>query len=243
MALILCPECNNKISDMTNICIHCGYPVAAMKKVKLSDSTLKIVKEIPIEYVRMIPRVYGKLKEYNIHTIGDLCMISAQDLRSKCKIPRTSINHLSSALAGFGLELPIYSTSGILKEEREWKPVTKYDCTTQKLENVWECDYAFNLHDEYTRDEYETLKMGHLPGDGINFFMYYESGILNIYDSKSGLCLYRILLRDESNQHPVFCYNVDEKLGLDASVYETILKGILRIIINKAAGETSDDSE
>lgn len=27
MALINCPECNGKVSDMANICVHCGYPL------------------------------------------------------------------------------------------------------------------------------------------------------------------------------------------------------------------------
>ena len=26
MALIICPECNNKVSDVAPVCIHCGYP-------------------------------------------------------------------------------------------------------------------------------------------------------------------------------------------------------------------------
>lgn len=27
MALIKCPECGEKISDKSNMCIHCGYPL------------------------------------------------------------------------------------------------------------------------------------------------------------------------------------------------------------------------
>jgi len=27
MALIVCPECNNKVSDQAEACPHCGYPV------------------------------------------------------------------------------------------------------------------------------------------------------------------------------------------------------------------------
>lgn len=30
MALIKCPECGKEISDMSNICIHCGYPLKDM---------------------------------------------------------------------------------------------------------------------------------------------------------------------------------------------------------------------
>ncbi len=31
MALIMCPECGKEISDKAAACIHCGYPVSAMK--------------------------------------------------------------------------------------------------------------------------------------------------------------------------------------------------------------------
>ena len=27
MALIECPECNKEISDMSTICVHCGFPI------------------------------------------------------------------------------------------------------------------------------------------------------------------------------------------------------------------------
>lgn len=32
MALINCPECKKEISDRSDICIHCGYPIARLKK-------------------------------------------------------------------------------------------------------------------------------------------------------------------------------------------------------------------
>lgn len=35
MALIPCPECNENISDKSEICIHCGYP---LKKQELNQS-------------------------------------------------------------------------------------------------------------------------------------------------------------------------------------------------------------
>lgn len=34
MALIKCPECGGKISDKSDKCIHCGYPLKLMKKSK-----------------------------------------------------------------------------------------------------------------------------------------------------------------------------------------------------------------
>lgn len=32
MALIKCPECNKEISDKSNCCIYCGYPIANEKE-------------------------------------------------------------------------------------------------------------------------------------------------------------------------------------------------------------------
>ena len=32
MALIICPECGQKISDKSPACIHCGYPLQEIKK-------------------------------------------------------------------------------------------------------------------------------------------------------------------------------------------------------------------
>lgn len=36
MALIKCPECNNEISDKSNQCIHCGYPLQIAKNTECS---------------------------------------------------------------------------------------------------------------------------------------------------------------------------------------------------------------
>lgn len=40
MAMITCPECGTKISDMSEACIHCGYPLH--KENKPSNGTLVI---------------------------------------------------------------------------------------------------------------------------------------------------------------------------------------------------------
>ncbi len=33
MALIKCPECNKEISDKSEVCIHCGYPLKKMNTI------------------------------------------------------------------------------------------------------------------------------------------------------------------------------------------------------------------
>ena len=47
MALITCPECGKKVSDLAKTCPDCGYPIAAMKpsgtvKIKLKGLAGKV---------------------------------------------------------------------------------------------------------------------------------------------------------------------------------------------------------
>lgn len=39
MALIKCPECGREVSDKAAACPHCGYPLAAMTKMPISEKT------------------------------------------------------------------------------------------------------------------------------------------------------------------------------------------------------------
>jgi cell division protein FtsL len=38
MALITCPECRNEISDIANICVHCGFPISKVEPIILTPS-------------------------------------------------------------------------------------------------------------------------------------------------------------------------------------------------------------
>ncbi len=41
MALIKCPECGKEISDKSEICVHCGYPLKnVMEEVEENDSQI-----------------------------------------------------------------------------------------------------------------------------------------------------------------------------------------------------------
>lgn len=40
MALIKCPECGKDVSDMADVCIHCGYPI--QKRLRQTETTCKI---------------------------------------------------------------------------------------------------------------------------------------------------------------------------------------------------------
>ena len=40
MALIKCPECNKEISDKSEVCIHCGFPIKNIKQANLKNVVL-----------------------------------------------------------------------------------------------------------------------------------------------------------------------------------------------------------
>lgn len=43
MALIKCPECGKEVSDKAPSCIHCGFPLSSMPKVKEEEEQNKIL--------------------------------------------------------------------------------------------------------------------------------------------------------------------------------------------------------
>lgn len=69
MSLIKCPECGKEISDKSEICIHCGYPIKdfilsdienVLSKINLCLNNIKIKNEI----LNNFEQEYDKLKEY-----------------------------------------------------------------------------------------------------------------------------------------------------------------------------------
>lgn len=59
MALIKCPECNKEISDLSSVCVHCGYPIKNIdRKQAIPSNTINNPsphKDIPCRK-RMSPR-------------------------------------------------------------------------------------------------------------------------------------------------------------------------------------------
>lgn len=48
LMLINCPECKKEISDQSEVCIYCGYPIAKIKKkydVKINDCECPLCKQ------------------------------------------------------------------------------------------------------------------------------------------------------------------------------------------------------
>ena len=119
MALINCPECNEKVSEYSNVCVHCGYPISE-KKSKIDNKKLDkqckklsgIGKGYVLDYVnenefRKLERV---LKKYFMLAYKKLNSVYYPALRSGQAvgelISQNTIKHTKS----YELKLPSYKT-------------------------------------------------------------------------------------------------------------------------------------
>lgn len=66
MALIACPECGKEVSDKSEVCIHCGYPLTNTK-CSINGVTYDFKDELPIallertdDYVPAIGKIRKK---------------------------------------------------------------------------------------------------------------------------------------------------------------------------------------
>lgn len=73
MALIVCPECGKEISDKSEVCIHCGYPLINTR-CNINGVVYDFKEELPIallektdEYVS----VYGKIRKKTLLSLAD----------------------------------------------------------------------------------------------------------------------------------------------------------------------------
>ena len=89
MALIECPECGKQISDKSEVCIHCGYPLAEdnMCFINGTKYDLSFIKEYPYNQ-RTIPMV--KIMELTGCTL-DSAGKAVNDIYKTGIIPRTLI--------------------------------------------------------------------------------------------------------------------------------------------------------
>ena len=93
MALIVCPECGKEISDKSEVCIHCGYPLINMinTKCKINGIVYDFKEELPIallekreDYISAIGKIRKKTS-LNLVDGSDLVNI----IRETKAIPET----------------------------------------------------------------------------------------------------------------------------------------------------------
>jgi len=73
MALIVCPECGKEISDKSEVCIHCGYPLINTK-CSINGVIYDFKEELPIALLEKtndyVPAI-GKIRRKTSLTLAD----------------------------------------------------------------------------------------------------------------------------------------------------------------------------
>lgn len=73
MALIVCPECGKEVSDKSEVCIHCGYPLINTK-CNINGVIYDFKEELPIALLEKTDdyvSVYGKIRKKTSLTLAD----------------------------------------------------------------------------------------------------------------------------------------------------------------------------
>lgn len=93
MALINCPECGKQISDQSEVCIHCGFPIENVKSNKILIS----VNGIEYDFTEILNCIKNERKTpaLCIRDISDTCNIPIHEakemyfkLKNKSELPK-----------------------------------------------------------------------------------------------------------------------------------------------------------
>lgn len=72
--LIKCPECKKEISDRSNMCIHCGFPMNKMK------NGICVINNTPYDFLVVLNKIQNNEPiGLVIRTIRDICDMSLSD--------------------------------------------------------------------------------------------------------------------------------------------------------------------
>ena len=102
MALINCPECGKEVSDQSDYCIYCGYPI----KQKQDKTLVEIDNETKEEVIKVEAYDVLLLEYYGFK------LLAKTNLAKICEITSTQANDILS-------ELPCFIYDDITKEEAE----------------------------------------------------------------------------------------------------------------------------
>lgn len=88
MALIQCPECGKDISDTSDICIHCGFPLEKPKKINWIKKHKKkvIIAGVVVALLAFIIFLFSKGKSLLPHTIQNTELMKLLDYSSETQI-------------------------------------------------------------------------------------------------------------------------------------------------------------
>lgn len=211
MALIICPECGQRISSAAKHCVKCGYPIGAIIKNQLVDD---ILQDATIEQLNLSVRTYRALRQAGINTVRDIVRMDISQLMQIKNLGRKSLEEISSRLYDLGFHInedEDYTGKSSVFSKRT---ATKFD---------WKCERApkntviSSFEYTYSPKELDVLRQGFIPGSMEDkWFCYYENGTVNFYRSWTGKLIFRVILNKETNTHIVIKYynNEEEKEDL-----------------------------
>ena len=143
MALIKCPECNKKVSDTRDHCVHCGYKIKGLKKVEENVEESKPKKKsrgtllIAILITFLLSFFFGYLPEkMNSNDDNDYSVDEKCTNLTSCSDKGYYISNLQSVIYSTGYKNIIIGNCRANKYQ-----VKKSECGYIEVS----CDYSYSI--------------------------------------------------------------------------------------------------
>ena len=115
MALIKCPECGKEVSDQSDNCIYCGYPIKNGEPKTLVELVGDQVEDIsPIDTSQIVTKTTNKVEAYDVMLLeySGLKLVAKSNLAEICNISKSEASDILSSL-------PCYIYDDIEKKDAE----------------------------------------------------------------------------------------------------------------------------
>ena len=63
MALIKCPECNKEISDQSELCIHCGYPIKKYQEEQSVSQNICVYQDTKYDLTELVEYIVNNVRQ------------------------------------------------------------------------------------------------------------------------------------------------------------------------------------
>lgn len=206
MALIKCPECGKKISDMAESCPHCGYPINAVQNNAQGNTTYETNPTMPLREKKRIPTWLSVLIiTGSIIMIGGIVLLFIDGKSSDNNVNQDSIQETETV----EITYPNITVQGIepfLMGSSMFDISTKgsyYDTIIlEKRYSAW-IDGGFDFHSDMNEEELRQYKKE-----------YNQQGITPIIESygcalviKNGDTLMKVFYDDKALVHTIEVYS------------------------------------
>ena len=115
MALIKCPECGKEVSDQSDVCVNCGYPIKNQNVKTLvelvGDNYTKVE---AVDETKKVTTSTNKVEAYDVMILeySGLKLLAKNSLAEICNISKSEANDILS-------DLPCYIYDDIEKKDAE----------------------------------------------------------------------------------------------------------------------------